>query len=76
MAEPYGTKILLAAFETAIVESGIHNLDYGRRGLARRASSSSGASASGARWRDTMNPPTATHMFLDAAARVMEPTRA
>ena len=29
MAKPYGPKILLAAFETAIVESGIHNLPYG-----------------------------------------------
>ena len=29
MAEPYGEKILLATFEAAIVESGIHNLTYG-----------------------------------------------
>ena len=29
MAKPLGPKILLATFETALVESGIHNLDYG-----------------------------------------------
>ena len=29
MSEPYGEKIRLAAFEAAIVESGIHNLNYG-----------------------------------------------
>jgi hypothetical protein len=68
MAEPYGPKILLAAFETAIVESGIHNLSYGD-------AESHGVFQQQWIWgwgtlADTMNPPKATQMFLDAARRV------
>ena len=36
MSAPYGPKIRLAAFEAAIVESGIRNLNYGRCGVPRR----------------------------------------
>jgi hypothetical protein len=68
MSAPYGPKIRLALFETAIVESGIHNLDYGD-------AESHGYLQQQWVWgwgtlADTMHPPTATQMFLDAAVKV------
>ena len=68
MAEPYGEKILLATFETAIVESGIHNLTYGdadSHGVFQQQHTQGWGSLA-----DTMNPVTATQMFLDAAVAV------
>lgn len=68
MAEPYGQKILLAAFETAIVESGIHNLPYGlddSHGVFQQQYTQGWGTLA-----DTMNPPKATQMFLDAAKAV------
>jgi Putative Flp pilus-assembly TadE/G-like len=68
MARPYGPKILLATFETAIVESGIHNLDWGDReshGVFQQQHTQGWGSLA-----DTMHPPTATRMFLDEAIRV------
>jgi hypothetical protein len=68
MAEPYGPKILLAAFETAIVESGIHNLRYGdadSHGVFQQQYTQGWGTLA-----DTMNPVAATQMFLDAAKRV------
>ena len=68
MAEPYGQKILLATFETAIVESGIHNLPYGdadSHGVFQQQYTQGWGSLA-----DTMNPPKATQMFLDAAVAV------
>ena len=65
MATPLGPKILLATFETAIVESGIHNLDWGDRhshGVFQQQWTEGWGSLA-----DTMHPPTATRMFLDAA---------
>ena len=65
MAKPYGPKILLATFETAIVESGIHNLDFGdadSHGVFQQQYTTGWGSLA-----DTMHPPTATRMFLDAA---------
>ena len=65
MAKPLGPKILLATFETAIVESGIHNLDYGdadSHGVFQQQWTQGWGSLA-----DTMHPPTATRMFLDAA---------
>jgi len=65
MAKPYGDKILLATFETAIVESGIHNLPYGdadSHGVFQQQYTQGWGSLA-----DTMNPPKATQMFLDAA---------
>jgi hypothetical protein len=68
MAEPYGPKILLAMFETAIVESGIHNLPYGlddSHGVFQQQYTQGWGTLA-----DTMNPPKAIQMFLDAAAAV------
>jgi hypothetical protein len=68
MAEPYGPKILLATFETAIVESGIHNLPYGHadsHGVFQQQYTQGWGTLA-----DTMNPPKATQMFLDAAVAV------
>ena len=65
MAKPLGPKILLATFETALVESGIHNLDYGdadSHGVFQQQWTQGWGSLA-----DTMHPPTATRMFLDAA---------
>jgi Putative Flp pilus-assembly TadE/G-like len=68
MGRPYGNKILLALFETAIVESGVHNLDWGSENshgyLQQQFTEGWGTLA------ETMHPPTATQMFLDAAVRV------
>jgi Putative Flp pilus-assembly TadE/G-like len=68
MAGPLGDKILLATFETAIVESGIHNLDYGDQdshGVFQQQWTQGWGSLA-----DTMHPPTATRMFLEAAVKV------
>jgi hypothetical protein len=68
MAKPYGPKILLATFETAIVESGIHNLRYGlddSHGVFQQQYTQGWGTLA-----DTMNPPKATQMFLDAAVAV------
>jgi hypothetical protein len=65
MAKPLGPKILLATFETALVESGIHNLDYGdadSHGVFQQQWTQGWGTLA-----DTMHPPTATRMFLDAA---------
>lgn len=68
MAKPLGDKILLATFETAIVESGIHNLDWGDRDslgpFQQRESQGWGPPA------ETMHPPTAVRKFLEGAVRV------
>jgi hypothetical protein len=69
MAKPYGPKILLAAFETAIVESGIHNLPYGSENSHGVFQQQWTVGAWGT-LADTMDPPTATRMFLEAAERV------
>ena len=68
MAKPLGDKILLATFETAIVESGIHNLDWGDRdshGVFQQQWTQGWGTLA-----DTMHPPTATRMFLEAAVEV------
>jgi Putative Flp pilus-assembly TadE/G-like len=68
MAAPFGPKILLATFETAIVESGIHNLDWGDRdshGVFQQQWTQGWGTL-----QDTMHPPTATRMFLEAAVEV------
>jgi hypothetical protein len=68
LAAPYGPKILLATFETAIVESGIHNLPYGdadSHGVFQQQYTQGWGT-----FADTMNPPKATQMFLDAAVAV------
>ena len=65
MAGPYGPKILLATFETAIVESGIHNLDHGMDDSHGVFQQQWTVGAWGT-LADTMNPPKATRMFLDA----------
>ena len=68
MAKPLGPKILLATFETAIVESGIHNLDWGdedSHGVFQQQWTQGWGSLA-----DTMHPPTATRMFLDAAIAI------
>jgi hypothetical protein len=65
MTEPYGAKIRLAAFETALVESGIHNLNYGdahSHGVFQQQWDQGWGTLA-----DTMNPVAATQMFLDAA---------
>ena len=64
MARRYGPKILLATFETAIVESGIHNLNWGSEhshGVFQQQWDAGGYGTPA----DTMNPPKATRMFLD-----------
>jgi hypothetical protein len=68
MAAPYGGKILLATFETAIVESGIHNLPYGdadSHGVFQQQHTQGWGTLA-----DTMDPARATQMFLDAAVAV------
>jgi hypothetical protein len=68
MAEPYGPKLLLATFETAIVESGIDNLPYGlddSHGIFQQQYTQGWGTLA-----DTMNPPKATQMFIDAAVAV------
>jgi hypothetical protein len=68
MAKPYGQKILLATFETAIVESGIHNLRYGdahSHGVFQQQWDQGWGTLA-----DTMDPRRATQMFLDAAEAV------
>jgi hypothetical protein len=65
MAGPLGDKILLATFETAIVESGIHNLDWGDRdslGVFQQRESQGWGPPS-----ETMHPPTAIRKFLAKA---------
>jgi Putative Flp pilus-assembly TadE/G-like len=68
MAGPLGDKILLALFETAIVESGIHNLNWGDADshgyLQQQWTQGWGTLA------DTMHPPTATRMFLERAVPI------
>jgi hypothetical protein len=64
MAGPYGHKVVLATFETALVESGIHNLDHGMddsHGVFQQQYTTGWGTLA-----DTMNPPKATRMFLDA----------
>ena len=65
MAGPYGHKIVLATFETAIVESGVHNLDHGMDDSHGVFQQQWTVGAWGT-LADTMNPPKATRMFLDA----------
>ncbi len=69
MSARYGPKIRLAAFEAAIVESGIHNLNYGdaeSHGVFQQQWSVG-------EWgtkEQTMDPVHATHMFLETARRM------
>jgi hypothetical protein len=68
MAGPLGDTLLLALFETAIVESGVHNLDRGdahSHGYLQQQWDQGWGSLA-----DTMHPPTATRMFLEAAVKV------
>lgn len=68
MASPHGPKILLATFGTAIVESGIHNLNHGMdesHGVMQQQWTQGWGTLA-----DTMDPPKAIRMFLDAAIRV------
>jgi Putative Flp pilus-assembly TadE/G-like len=72
MAEPYGDKIQLAAFEAAIVESGIHNLNFGdadSHGVFQQQWSVG-------EWgtlEQTLDPVHATQMFLKTAAEMDRP---
>jgi Putative Flp pilus-assembly TadE/G-like len=72
MSDRYVPKIRLAAFEAAIVESGIHNLNYGHadsHGVFQQQWSVG-------EWgtlAQTMDPVHATHMFLRTAARMDRP---
>ena len=72
MSEPYGDKIRLAAFEAAIVESGVHNLNHGMdesHGVFQQQWTVG-------EWgtlEQTMDPVHATHMFLITARRMNRP---
>jgi hypothetical protein len=71
LSEPYSDKIRLAAFETAIVESGIHNLNYGDReshGVFQQQWTEGWGTL-----EQTMDPVHATRMFLTTAKRMDRP---
>jgi Putative Flp pilus-assembly TadE/G-like len=70
MSESYGPKIRLAAFEAAIVESGIHNLDYGHADSHGVFQQQWSVGEWGTK-EQTMDPVHATHMFL-TTARAMD----
>ena len=72
LARPYGPKIRLAAFEAAIVESGIHNLNYGHadsHGVFQQQWSVGGWGTKA----QTMDPVHATNAFLRVAAQMDRP---
>ena len=69
LAQPYGPKLRLAAFEAAIVESGIHNLNYGdadSHGVFQQQWSVGGWGTKA----QTMDPVHATNAFLRVAAQM------
>jgi Putative Flp pilus-assembly TadE/G-like len=70
MAGPLGDKILLATFETGIVESGIHNLDWGDPGSDSHGVFQQQWTQGWGSLQDTMHPPTAIRMFLEEAVKV------
>jgi hypothetical protein len=67
MSEPFGDKIRLAAFEAAIVESGIHNLNFGDADSHGVFQQQWSVGEWGTK-EQTMDPVHATHMFLITAA--------
>jgi Putative Flp pilus-assembly TadE/G-like len=69
MSEPYGDKIRLAAFEAAIVESGVHNLNYGHADSHGVFQQQWSVGEWGTK-EQTMDPVHATHMFLITARRM------
>jgi Putative Flp pilus-assembly TadE/G-like len=69
MSEPYGDKIRLAAFEAAIVESGVHNLSYGSEN-SHGVFQQQWTVGEWGTLAQTMDPVHATHMFLRTAARM------
>jgi hypothetical protein len=72
MSARYGGKIRLAAFEAAIVESGIHNLNYGHADSHGVFQQQWSVGEWGTK-EQTMDPVHATHMFLTTAARMDRP---
>jgi hypothetical protein len=71
MSAPYGPKIRLAAFETAIVESGIHNLPYGdleSHGVFQQQWTEGWGTK-----EQTMDPVYATRKFLQVARSMDRP---
>jgi hypothetical protein len=72
MSASYGPKIRLAAFEAAIVESGIHNLNYGDADSHGVFQQQWSVGEWGTK-EQTMDPVHATHMFLETAAEMDEP---
>jgi hypothetical protein len=72
MSEPFGDKIRLAAFEAAIVESGIHNLNYGDADSHGVFQQQWSVGEWGTK-EQTMDPVHATHMFLITARRMDAP---
>jgi hypothetical protein len=71
MSEPYGPKIRLAAFEAAIVESGIRNLNYGHAESHGVFQQQWSVGEWGTK-EQTMDPVHATRMFLQTARRMDE----
>jgi Putative Flp pilus-assembly TadE/G-like len=72
MSAPYGDKIRLAAFEAAIVESGVHNLNYGHADSHGVFQQQWSVGEWGTK-EQTMDPVHATHMFLITAKRMDRP---
>jgi hypothetical protein len=72
MSAPYGDKIRLAAFEAAIVESGIHNLNYGSEN-SHGVFQQQWTVGEWGTLEQTMDPVHATHMFLETAAEMDRP---
>jgi hypothetical protein len=72
MSESYGDKIRLAAFEAAIVESGIHNLNYGDA-ASHGVFQQQWTVGEWGTLEQTMDPVHATHMFLETAAEMDAP---
>jgi hypothetical protein len=72
LSEPFGDKIRLAAFEAAIVESGIHNLNYGDANSHGVFQQQWSVGEWGTK-EQTMDPVHATHMFLVTAAEMDRP---
>ena len=72
LSEPYGDKIRLAAFEAAIVESGIHNLNFGDA-ASHGVFQQQWTVGEWGTLEQTMDPVHATHMFLITAAEMDRP---
>jgi len=71
LSESYSDKIRLAAFETAIVESGVHNLNYGpddSHGVFQQQWTQGWGTL-----EQTMDPVHATHRFLSTARQMDRP---